>query len=173
MLAFWFGDVPPDKRFAKDAALDATIKRLFAVMRDDLVANPAGWDEDARTTLAAVILLDQFSRNIFRGDPRAFEADALARRLASDAIDKGWDEALDDEGRQFLYMPFMHSETMEGQQRSIALFSKLDNAQSLEFARRHAEQIERFGRFPQRNNALGRISTAEEVAFLSQPGVRF
>src|SRR5690606_10579830 len=149
------------KRFAKDSDLDATIKRRFATMRDQVVADPAAWSGDARTTLAAIILIDQFSRNIFRDDPRAFEADPLARRLAGEAIDKGWDEQLDEEGRQFLYLPFMPSEATEDQQRSVKLFSTLGNELSLDFAKRHVEQIERFGRFPQRNDTLGRNSTAE------------
>jgi uncharacterized protein (DUF924 family) len=171
VLRFWFDETPDKAWYAKDDALDAEIIRRFRAMRDEVVrTDAAGWRDDPDALLAAIILLDQFSRNMFRGDAEAFAADPLARELVDVAIAQGWDRRLDPRRRQFLYMPFMHAEDRAVQQRSRALFAGTDNEV---FAKRHAEQIERFGRFPQRNAALGRVSTPEEEAFLSQPGARF
>ncbi len=169
VIAFWLDETPAEKRFARDDALDAAIARRFGALRDAVAdGGAAGWRDDPRTVLAAVILLDQFSRNLFRGDARAFAADPLARSLADAAIAAGWDGDMDAEERRFLYMPFMHSEDMADQRRSLDLFGADDH-----WARAHADQIARFGRFPQRNDALGRETTVEEAAFLADPANHF
>ncbi|HET8612617.1 MAG TPA: DUF924 family protein [Sphingomonas sp.] len=171
VIRFWLEEVPPDKRFARDAALDAACRERFGALRDEVIAaHAAGWRQDAETLLAAIILIDQFSRNIFRDDARAYEGDPLARALARFGIVKGWDRGLTPEQRQFLYMPLMHGESMADQVQSSRLFA---NSPNTPFAERHAAQIARFGRFPQRNAPLGRKTTAAEEAFLSRPDARF
>lgn len=171
VLAFWFGDVPPEKRFARDEALDREIADRFGALRDAVLANGArDWRGTPDDLLAAIVLIDQFSRNIHRGSPEAFAGDALALDLTREAIERGWDERVDqDEARAFLYMPLMHAENREAQMLSVACFEQLGNEENLRYARDHAAVIERFGRFPSRNQVLGRQSTPEEEAYLTQP----
>jgi uncharacterized protein (DUF924 family) len=174
ILAFWFDELSPEKRFARDDAVDAECARRFGDVRDAILASDAaGWRGDADTLLAAIIALDQFSRNIHRNSARAFEADTLALALSRAAIARGWDEGLDIQRRQFLYMPFMHAEDAGVQVESVALFASLGDAEILEFAEGHKALIDRFGRFPHRNAALARASTAEEIAYLKQPGAGY
>ena len=162
VLSFWFDEVGQAKWFAKDAALDAEIARRFSGLRGALLASGAkGWRDDPDTLLAAIILLDQFSRNIYRDSAKAFEADPLALELAGEGLDRGWVQTAAPDRRQFYLMPLMHSERIADQNRSLAEFARLSPA-NLNFAHRHHDQIERFGRFPGRNQALGRISTAAE-----------
>jgi len=171
VLAFWFGETPEDKWFAKDAALDRAIGDRFGALRDAVLATgAAGWDGDPDTLLAAIILLDQFSRNIHRGSAEAFAADALALDLTHRALARGWDEKIAPERRAFLYMPLMHAEDSEEQRLSVDCFTRLGNPNNLDFAKAHRAVIDRFGRFPSRNTALGRVSTDAEAAYLSQPG---
>ena len=171
MLAFWCEQVPPDKWFARDAALDRTIAERFGALRDLVLGSgAAGWRDDAEALLAAVVLLDQFSRNIHRGSAEAFAGDKLAQDLACIAIERGWDKAMPLKRRQFLYMPLMHAENPELQTLSLDMFGALDDEETMAYARDHAEVIARFGRFPTRNAALGRESTAEELEYLSRPG---
>ncbi|MFW2830275.1 DUF924 family protein [Sphingomonas sp. ID0503] len=173
ILRFWLEEVPPEKRFARDDALDAECAARFGRAVDEIIAHHAAlWRANARSLLAAVIAIDQFSRNIHRGSARAFAGDALARALTGEAVLKGWDQAMTAAERQFLYMPYMHAESMQTQARALVLFAGLPG-DPLDFARRHAAQVARFGRFPQRNEALGRQSTAEEEAFLREPGSHF
>jgi uncharacterized protein (DUF924 family) len=174
ILRFWFEELPPEKRFAKDDAVDAECARRFGDVRDAILASgAAGWRENADTLLAAIIALDQFSRNIHRGSARAFEADALALELAREAIANGWDTDMNTERRQFLYMPFEHAEDADVQAESVALFTALGDQEALDYARGHQALIDQFGRFPHRNAALGRVSTPEEEAYLSQPGAGY
>lgn len=173
VLHFWLETVPPDKRFARDDALDAEIGRRFSGMRAAVVADPVPWRADADTLLAAIILIDQFSRNLFRGQAEAFAADPLARDLARHGIAMGWDAGMATVRRQFLFLPFMHSEDAEDQALSVRLYAAIGDPGLIRFAQLHADQIDRFGRYPGRNAALGRRDTAEETAFLSQPGARF
>lgn len=174
ILHFWFEDVSAERRFAKDEALDKLIADRFGNLRNDVKANGgAGWKDDPRALLAAIILLDQFSRNIYRGSAEAFATDALARSLARIALEHGWDLSMSTVERQFLYMPFMHSENLEDQALCVRLFEALGDPFILDFAHRHAAQIVRFGRFPQRNEALGRSTTADELELLKQPSASF
>ena len=171
ILDFWFADVPPEKRFAKDDVLDAEIGSRFGALREAVLSSgAAGWRETPDGLLAAIILLDQFSRNIHRGTAQAYAADPVALALTRDAIANGWDEAIDAERRAFLYMPLMHAEDPAVQRESIACFTRLGVKENLDYARDHAAVIDRFGRFPTRNAARGRQSTPAELAYLSQPG---
>jgi len=169
VLRFWFDEVPARKRFARDDALDRACAERFGAMREDLIAaHGDGWRDTLESLFAAIILIDQLGRNIFRGEAKAFAADPLARALADEAIARGWPATMTPDQRQFLFMPFMHGETMADQARSLRLFA-VDGGESYEFAQLHAGQIARFGRFPQRNAALGRTNTADEAAFLADP----
>ena len=170
VLGFWFA-LAPERRFARDEALDREIGERFGALRDLVAASGAAeWRDDPRHLLAAVIVLDQFSRNLFRGEARAFAADPLARRLTAEALAKGWDTGMSNEERVFLYMPMMHGEDAESQRRSVALFTALGEEENRRFAVDHAEVFARFGRFPSRNAALGRKTTAEEQAYLDAGG---
>ena len=181
VLAFWFGEPPgPSRRewFVKDPAFDARIRERFGALHARALARELeSWREAPRPMLALVVVLDQFSRNLHRGDARAFAADAHALECARQAIARGDDRALLPVERQFLYLPFEHSESLADQDLALELMGQLDGfaetKDASEWARRHRVIIERFGRFPHRNAALGRESTAEEVAFLAQPGSGF
>lgn len=163
VLAFWFDEVGKDRWFAKDEALDAEIAKRFGPLRRQVLdAKAHGWRDHVETMTAAIILLDQFSRNIFRGSAKAFEADALALELAFEALNRGWSHNAPVDWREFLLMPLMHSEDLAVQARSVAEFRKLGKPLNVDFAEKHRQQIARFGRFPGRNRALGRVSTAEE-----------
>jgi uncharacterized protein (DUF924 family) len=171
VLGFWFDGLMPEQWFAKSDALDHEIAALFGATRDKVLASEAaGWQDDPLNLLAAVILLDQFSRNIHRDSAEAFAGDPLARRLALRALECGWDEDMTREQRQFLYLPFEHAEDAETQALSLRCFEALGMEEQLAYAREHADVIRRFGRFPTRNAALGRISTPDELDYLSQPG---
>lgn len=168
VLAFWFDETPPERQFAQDARFDAAIATRFGSVREQVLASDAAaWRGAPDTLLAAVILLDQFTRNIHRGTARAFEADALGLTLAREAIARGWDRAMPDAWRVFLYMPFMHAEDGATQAESVRLFEALGIAENIAFAHDHAEVVKRFGRFPSRNAALGRESSAEELTYLA------
>ena len=143
-----------------------------------LAGQLAAWADDAQGALALLILLDQFPRNLFRGEAKAFAGDPQARQLAETALDQGWDKGLSAVEKLFVYLPFEHSEALADQERSVALFSALAAEHPgcdgfLDYARRHHEVIARFGRFPHRNAALGRPSTPEETGYLAQPGSGF
>ena len=185
ILDFWFGapgtaDHGKSREvwFRKDPAFDAAIAARFGEAVGIALAGGFGdWCANARGALARVLLLDQFTRNMFRDTPRAFAGDARALATAEDAIARGLDRELDAYGRWFLYLPFEHAEDAAAQRRSLELFGALSSAMGetspLEWAQKHADVIFRFGRYPHRNAILGRTSTAEEIAFLAQPGSRF
>ena len=167
-----------DVWFAKDDAFDRRIRERFGVALAAGVAGAFGeWCTTPRGSLARVVLLDQFTRNAFRGTPDAFAGDPGALATAEDAVERGFDRALDAHERWFLYMPFVHSESLAIQQRALALFSTLAAETGVDsplpWAQRHLDVIRRFGRFPHRNEILGRASTPDEIAFLQQPGSRF
>jgi uncharacterized protein (DUF924 family) len=183
VLAFWFGPpgVPAEMQerwFKADPEFDAAISARFeAAVEAALDGRFDAQATDPRAALALVVLLDQFPRNLFRGQARAFAGDQRARALAARALDAGWDQALASLERSFLYLPFEHSEALADQERSVALFASLPAASWRAGVVRHAEQhrdvILRFGRFPHRNQALGRVSTAAELAYLATPGAGF
>ena len=171
MLDFWFGELTPEQHFAKDDMLDGRIRERFATLHDLLLATgAAGWRNDPDSLLAAIIVLDQFSRNIHRGTAQAFAGDTLALALAMQAIGKGWDRDLPPERAAFLYMPLMHAENPEAQRLCIEKMARIGLDEQVRYAMDHAVVIEQFGRFPSRNAALGRESTPEEQVYLSQPG---
>lgn len=170
VLDFWFREVGAEGWYAKDSAVDRACAERFGALRDDVLANDAlGWRGEPETMLAAIILLDQFSRNIHRGSAKAFEADALAESLSREAIAKGWVGEFPPDHAQFLLLPLEHAEHADAQALSVAEFEKLGLAEQLDYAREHRAVFEKFGRFPGRNAALGRESTPEEAAYLSQP----
>lgn len=170
VLDYWFDELKPEQQFAKDDAVDAEIARRFGHARDVVMASgAAGWRDSPDALLAAIILLDQFSRNIHRGTPAAFAADPLALALALEAIGKGWDRDMPQDRAAFLYMPLMHAENVEAQRMSLEKFTALGRPENLRFAMEHAVVIEQFGRYPSRNAALGRESTAEELEYLKRP----
>jgi len=174
VLHFWFDELDNKARFAKDEALDARMRQRFGAMLQAAAAGELwAWRGTAHGRLAEVIVLDQFSRNIWRGDARSFAQDPQALVLAQELVAGGHDQALTPAQRAFAYMPFMHSESALVHQRAVELFSQpgLDN--ELAFELRHKAIIDRFGRYPHRNAILGRASTANEEAFLAEPGSSF
>ena len=184
ILDFWFGreDEPGygefrDEWFKKDKEFDRQVRERF--LEDYERASRGeydGWREKPESCLALVILLDQFPRNLFRGNARTHATDEKALDISREAIQKGFDRKLAPFQRHFLYMPFMHSERVEDQQRSMALFQELaeeGGPDVREYAEGHREIIERFGRFPHRNEILGRETTPEEAEFLEKPGSSF
>ena len=174
LLAFWFEPGGERRWFEADPAFDAQLRQRFT----DLVLQAASGELAAsvgepRGALALCLALDQLPRNIWRRTPRAFAYDRLARNAASAALEAGHDRALAAQERLFVYLPFQHSEDLADQERSVRLFAELGDAELLDYAVRHRDIIARFGRFPHRNAILGRASTAEEIAFLREPGSRF
>jgi uncharacterized protein (DUF924 family) len=169
VIAYWF-DLPPDRHFAKDEALDAEIADRFGSLRDQVKASEAaGWRDSPVTLLAAIILLDQFSRNIHRGTAEAFAADDLAVSLTLHAIQIDWELRFTPEQHAFLYLPLMHAEGERLQDMSVDRFAALGQAENLRYAIDHHDVFRRFGRFPSRNAALGRVSTPSEREYLQRP----
>ncbi|RAP59545.1 DUF924 family protein [Oleiagrimonas sp. MCCC 1A03011] len=174
VLEFWFDEIDPKMWWAKDTDFDARIRKRFGPVLEQAVAGELhDWRETPRGRLAEVIVLDQFSRNIHRGTPQAFAHDPMALALAQEAIRADAPPRLSPIERNFLYMPFMHSESRVIQAWADSLFRENGLEENYRFAVRHREIIERFGRYPHRNGILGRASTPEEVAFLEHPGSRF
>lgn len=170
VLAFWRA-AGPDKWFSKNDAFDAEIRSRFLPTYEAAAAGKlASWEDKVESALALVIALDQFPRNMFRGDKRAFAADPLARQVADRALARGFDQQLPPAERTFFYLPFEHSENLADQERCLTLYRALGNAENLKWAELHADIIRRFGRFPHRNAMLGRDTTAEEQTFLNGGG---
>ncbi len=171
VIHFWFEELSSQDWFVRKDSIDRWIRERFMSLYESLSQREIVRPATAREALAAVVALDQFPRNLFRGSSRAFATDATALSLAQQAIAAGLDRELTAQQRAFLYMPFQHAEDRATQARSVELFTSLGDAQSLDYARRHQEVIDRFGRFPHRNVALGRDSTAEETEFMKHhPG---
>ncbi len=169
IVAFW-REVGPKRWFEKDAALDDDIRRRFLGAHEAAAAGKlTAWEQSAEGALALLILLDQFPRNMFRGEPRAFATDPLARAIASRAILNGFDGAMHDM-RTFFYLPFEHSENLADQERAVAFYRAQNDADGLKWAELHADIIRRFGRFPHRNAVLGRVTTPAEREFLDGGG---
>lgn len=170
VLAFWFG-ADPRKWFSRDDDFDAAIRDRFLPTYEAAAAGRlSDWEETPESALALVIVLDQFSRNMFRGSPRAFAADDIALAIAKRAVAQGFDQKLELPKRNFFYLPFMHSENLADQERCLALSRQYSDENTLKYAKLHADIIRRFGRFPHRNAVLGRTTTPEEQAFLDAGG---
>jgi len=171
-LRFWFDEHPKDW-FVKNPAFDAEIRRRFLALHEQAAAGRLEqWAQGPRGCLALVILLDQFPRNMFRGEARAFATDAQARVAARAILERGWDRTMTQSEQLFAYLPFEHSEALEDQDLSCELMREFD-AEQRRYAERHRDIIRRFGRFPHRNGILGRENTAAEIEFLKQPGSGF
>lgn len=167
VLQFWFEELKPAEWFSSHAHLDERIRQRFGALCEALRSEPPALDDaDARTLLAAIIVFDQFPRNIYRKTPAAYASDEHALALARVAVETGKDRSLPPMPRHFIYMPFMHSEDLRAQEQSLRLFSELGIADGVKYARHHHDVVKRFGRFPHRNDILGRHSTSEELEFL-------
>lgn len=174
VLDFWFVPEHQPHWFAKNDAFDQLIEKKFKSLQQKAAQSELwNWRKTAEGRLAEIIVLDQFSRNLFREDPRAFSQDPLALALAQEAITLNLDQQLSPEQRTFLYLPFMHSESSDIHKFAVKLFERLGNPVNLEFEHKHKVIIDRFGRYPHRNAILQRQSTAEELAFLQQPNSSF
>ena len=169
VLRFWFEEVKEEHWFTRSDDIDAQIRERFQTLHEQLVAQDGPGVTNPRLLLAAVIVLDQFSRNMFRGTARAYAADSVARRLARTAVEQGFDAAMNKQERLFLYLPFQHSEDREDQALALRLFEQLGDKEWTRYALAHKAIIDRLGRFPHRNAALNRTSTAAEIALLKEP----
>jgi uncharacterized protein (DUF924 family) len=170
VLAFWRA-AGPERWFEDDETFDAAIRERFAATYEAAAAGLLGaWEDRPQSALALVIVLDQFPRNMFRNSARSYAADPLARAAAGRAIARGFDQQIAMPERTFFYLPFEHSEELADQERAVALIGQTGDADSLKWAKLHADIIRRFGRFPHRNAVLGRVTTPEEQAFLDSGG---
>lgn len=176
VLSFWFEETMPQQWFQKSDAFDQEITERFQVTYDMARKGLCNdWTKDADGVLALCLVLDQFPRNMFRDTPKAFETDNQILLIVKEALHKGYDALLNPVKRKFMYMPFMHSEDLKDQKKSVSLFEtmKKDDPVTYEYAVKHMEVIEKFGRFPHRNDVLGRASTVEEMDYLELPGAGF
>jgi len=174
ILKFWFEELEPKQWWIKDAELDKHITGRFSITharatRCELYT----WRKSAEGRLAEIIILDQFSRNMFRGMPLSFAYDPMSLALAQEAIALGADQSLSQGERNFIYMPFMHSESLQIHEVAVELFRRNGQQGNLDYEFKHKEVVEKFGRYPHRNDILGRESTPEEIAFLKNPGSGF
>ena len=174
ILNFWFKECKPEQWFKKNEDFDQMIENRFSIAIENAIAGNLGnWEESETGCLALIILLDQFTRNVFRDTPRAFAGDKRALALSQLCCDKDYLTNPDVQRRQFMLMPMMHSENLVVQDAALPLFKKYASEKDYEYAEKHREIITRFGRFPHRNIILGRKSTNEELEFLKQPGSSF
>lgn len=174
VLTFWFEELSPTQWWQKDDKLDKSIHKKFEKLHHQAIqCELYQWRNSAKGRLAEIIVLDQFSRNMFRDTAKAFSQDPLALSLAQQAIAIGADTELDAVERSFLYMPFMHSESLIIHQQACLLFKANGNESNYQFELKHFDIINKFGRYPHRNNILNRKSTIEEIDFLTQPNSSF
>lgn len=172
VLSFW-REAGPKRWFAQDSAFDAQVRERFLATHEAAAAGQlSAWEATVEGALALVIALDQFPRNMFRGTARAFSTDPLALAAARGAIERGFDLKTPMPERNFFYLPFEHGENLADQKRCVALTEATGDAEAVKWAKLHLDVISRFGRFPHRNAALGRVSTPEEFAFLEDGGFR-
>ncbi|MEP7030785.1 MAG: DUF924 family protein [Pseudolabrys sp.] len=170
VVGFW-QDAGPKRWFKKDDAFDREIRERFLPAHEAAADGQlTAWEQSAQGALALLILLDQFPRNMFRGEARAFATDPMARSIAAGAIVRGYDGEVAPQMRGFFYLPFEHSELLADQERAVAFNKATGDADGLKWAEIHADIIRRFGRFPHRNAVLGRATTPEEQAFLDSGG---
>jgi len=175
ILRFWFEETRPRQWFAKDPAFDDLLReRYVGLTRQAIKGELSGWAGAPGSALALVLLLDQFPRQIWRGTAMAFAGDPQALAMSERAVELAWlDAEAEQPRRQFWLMPMMHAEDLAVREAALPLFERFSNSRTSDFARRHRDVIARFGRFPHRNAALGRVSSAEELAFLQTPGSGF
>jgi len=174
VIDFWFKELEPQQWFASDTTVDQLIQKRFATLHHQLALGEGSvWRQQPLGRLAEVIVLDQFSRNLYRDSPLAFASDVVALVLAQEAVALSDDLRLTTQQRSFLYMPYMHSESLAMHEEAVRLFSQAGLENNYDFELKHKVIIERFGRYPHRNAVLGRQSTPEELAFLKQPGSSF
>ncbi len=174
VISFWFEEITPKQWFVKDSAFDELIhERFSSVHRAAACGELFGWRTSAEGCLAEIIVLDQFSRNMYRDKPQAFAYDTIALILAQRAVELGLDKELSSDKKPFLYMPYMHSESQLIHEQAVLLFDQPGLENNLNFEYRHKEIIDRYGRYPHRNEVLGRISTTDELDFLESPGSSF
>ena len=169
ILHFWFEELDPQQWFQQSDVVDAEINERFAVAHQMAAEGLSNhWADNAEGALALILVLDQFPRHMYRGDPKSLATDENALLIAKKAVHKGFDQILEPVKRGFLYLPFQHSESLSDQKRSVALFGAMADANPAGdmYAKRHLVPIEKFGRFPHRNEVLGRESTPEEIEFL-------
>jgi len=167
ILTFWFEELTPKQHFVSDEKLDAEIKNRFSEIHTHAINSElAHWRDSPEGRLAEILVLDQFSRNMFRGDSRSWSQDQQALELAKAAIEAGDDMKIVQTRRAFIYMPFMHSESAEIHEEAVILFEKLGNEENLKYELLHKKVIDTFGRYPYRNKVLGRESTPAEIEYL-------
>mgnify|MGYP003624128767 CR=1 FL=1 len=168
VLDFWFNDIEPKQWFQKDTVFDNKIKEQFGILHQQAIQGElSAWRDSPKGALAEIIVLDQFSRNIYRDQPESFAADPMALALAQVAIHNYFDKELSQSERSFLYMPFMHSESAVIHEEAVNLFRDLGIVNNLDFELKHKKIVDRFGRYPHRNIILGRTSSPEELLFFS------
>jgi uncharacterized protein (DUF924 family) len=171
ILSFWFEEAGPKRWFTKSEGFDVLCRERFLPMLEAAARGECfRWRTSAAGRCAEIIVLDQLSRNVFRGSARAFAQDGMALVLAQEAVAGGHDQAMTDDQRYFTYMPYMHSESLAVHDEALRLFEQLGNAEALRYERLHRDVIARFGRYPGRNGALVRASTDEELAYLEEHG---
>ena len=174
VLSFWFAEITTEQWFKKDDDFDARMRERFERLHEAIAREPSDvLSADARSGLAAIIVLDQMSRNMYRGNPGAFAQDPKALAIATAMVERGLDRGLTKDERTFCYLPFEHAEDPAAQARCVALMAGLGDADLVKWAEAHKVIIDRFGRFPHRNAVLSRTSTEEELEFLKQPGSSF
>ena len=174
IIDFWFDETEPAAWWRKDSVFDASIRQRFLSLHQAAArCELSPWRDQPQGRLAEIIVLDQFSRNLYRDDARAFACDPLALALAQETVRAGLDRQLYPVMRAFVYMPFMHSESALIHQQAVDLFDQAGMESNLEFEYKHKAIIDRFGRYPHRNQVLGRESTPDELEFLRQPGSAF
>ena len=169
ILKFWFEETSPKQKFKKDPDFDALITSRFKTVYEDIMNRKTeAWREMPEGRLAEIVVLDQFSRNMFRDDPQSFAAVVLALELAQEAVATGDDKKLPKEWRGAIYMPYMHSESRDVHEEALKLFTEYGNKENLKYEIKHKEIIDHFGRYPHRNKILGRESSSEEIEFLKK-----
>lgn len=175
VLNFWFEQNGPSDWYKKDPKFDEEIRQLFLDDYYELAKMRPPFDfKSAQQALAAIIILDQFSRNMFRDTPQMFETDPIARQIADMMVEKGWDHELPKQQRHFVYLPYMHSESLEVQEKSLKMYAAMaDDGKPNTWAVEHHRLIEKYGRFPHRNTIVGRISSDAEKAYLKRPDAGF
>ena len=174
VLQFWFDRKDMKVLFKKDKKFDSLIKKKFeTLIREAKRGSLSEWEKSPESSLALILLLDQFTRNIYRDKPEAFEADGLSQKIATEAVKKKFDQKLPKSRRWFFYMPFMHAENLAMQRRCVRLMAATGSEASLKFAKMHEGLIREYGRFPHRNKILGRKSTPKEKKYLATPGAGF